>query len=344
MNLTTSWGVLLGLASWSLWRREIVGFFRQRSRWMGALATPVVFWLLLGSGLERVFDLSEGKGTHGQQSVGFEEQGNGGSHTLSLPPPPRGGGEEGGTFGGISGNGGSKLGDLRSPAKQEVVFGGGAASGGGGKFRGGVGYLAYFFPGTVVMIVLFTTIFTAYSVIEDRRGGFLQGVLASPAPRLAIVLGKVLGGATVATIQGVLFLAFWPVVGGWPGWEAMAGAVGVLFVVAVALTSIGFCLAWPLESSAGMHAILNITLFPMWFLSGAVFPYAQAPWWQKGLMAINPLTYGQTAFSGMLFGRGDITHGPAGVGVSAVVIVVCTVGLVLLAAKLVGRSRIGGQA
>src|SRR5262249_57870486 len=88
----------------------------------------------------------------------------------------------------------------------------------GTSFRSGVSaglehYLDYFFPGTLVMIVLFTAIFTMMSVIEDRNEGFLLSVLVAPVPRSAIVLGKVLGGTTLAAIQGLIFLVFTPLVG-----------------------------------------------------------------------------------------------------------------------------------
>ncbi|MCC7408949.1 MAG: ABC transporter permease [Phycisphaeraceae bacterium] len=262
------------LAARTLLAREVLGFVRQKSRVIGALATPVVFWLLLGSGL---------------------------NHAMAMP--------------------------------------GGTAMASEGGISGGIGYRAYFFPGTVVMIVMFTTIFTAYSVIEDRREGFMQGVLVSPAPRLAVVMGKVVGGAVVATAQGLIFLAFWPIVGGWPGAAAMIEAALVLLLVAVALTSIGFCLAWPMESSAGFHAILNLTLFPMWFMSGAVFPYSSAPGWQKVIMAVNPLTYGESAFGGLLMGPG--ASGPLGPGASAVVMVILTIGLLGAAALLVSRRPTG---
>jgi len=219
------------LALWTLWQRELVRFFRQRSRVVGTLATPVMFWLVLGSGLNEAF----------------------------RPAPD------------------------------------GAPQG------GSLGYLAYFFPGMVLLMVLFTAVFSTISVIEDRHEGFLQGVLVSPAPRLTIVLGKILGGATIATLQGVVLLAIWPVVGPWPGAAAMAGAVAALFVLALGLTALGLCIAWPMDSAAGFHAIMNLGLMPIWFLSGAVFPVATAPLWMQWLMRINPLTYGHATLAGLLY-------------------------------------------
>jgi ABC-2 type transport system permease protein len=190
------------------------------------------------------------------------------------------------------------------------------------------------------MIVVFTTIFTAYSVIEDRRGGFLQGVLASPAPRLAIALGKVGGGAVIATLQGLLMLAFWPVVGPWPGLASMLAAAAMLAVIAVMMTCVGFALAWPMSSSAGFHAVLNLTIFPMWLMSGAVFAYGSAAPWQKVIMALNPLTYAQTAFATALHGGGGDWHGPLPAPWCALVAAACTAVMLWTCAVVVGRRRV----
>jgi len=153
-------------------------------------------------------------------------------------------------------------------------------------------YMAYFFPGTIVMILLFTAIFSTFSVIEDRREGFMQAVLVSPSPRVSIVMGKVLGCASIATIQAALFLLAWPFVSG----SGVTGGViarmilglPVMFVVASGLAAFGLCLAWKIDSTAGFHAIMNLVLFPMWFLCGAVFPVPEAGV-MRWLMLINPL-------------------------------------------------------
>lgn len=260
----------LVLASWTLWRREMVRFFRQRNRVVGALATPLVFWLLLGSGLNRSF---------------------------TLPGAP----------------------------------------------TDSVGYLEYFFPGTMVLVLLFTAIFSTISVIEDRREGFLQAVLVAPIPRLAIVLGKVLGGASIATIQGVIYLALWPLVGAWPGWGAMIGAIGVMFLLATGLTALGLLLAWPMDSTAGFHAVMNLLLMPMWFLCGAVFPIESAPLWMRTIMYFNPLTYGQSAFTATLIGHSGGASGwgqsPRGLGIDLALTAAFTLVAVLAAAWLVTRPR-----
>lgn len=154
-----------------------------------------------------------------------------------------------------------------------------------------LGY-AHFFPGTVAMILLFTAIFATISVIEDRREGFLQSVLVSPAPRWAVVLGKVLGGAAIALLQGLVFLAL--------GWATMplasspgelVAAVILMAVIAVALTALGFSIAWRMDSTQGFHAVMSVFLLPMWLLSGAFFP-AGGSGWLAWTVRANPLTYG----------------------------------------------------
>ncbi|MCK6455258.1 MAG: ABC transporter permease [Phycisphaerae bacterium] len=215
------------LATTSLWRREMVRFVRQRSRIVGALATPMVFWLLLGSGLGRSFQAAGGPASHG--------------------------------------------------------------------------YLEYFFPGTLVMILLFSAIFSTISVIEDRREGFLQGVLVAPVPRAAIVLGNVLGGTTLAVGQAGILLLFAPLVGFEWSFGRFFASIGVLVLCGLGLTSLGFAVAWRLTSTQGFHAIMNLVLVPMWMLSGAVFPPTGAPGWLRWVMAANPLSYGVVAVRRCLY-------------------------------------------
>ena len=282
------------LAACTLWRREMVRFFRQRNRVIGAMATPLVFWLLLGFGLDRAFVVPAQTSDVAVVSDGTE--------TAILPD---------GYVTPVSG-------------------------------VSGVGYLEYFYPGTVVLILLFTAIFSTISVIEDRREGFLQGVLVAPVGRLSIVLGKVLGGASIATVQGVLFLLLWPVVGVWPGATAMVGAVVVMFLLAGCLTALSLCLAWPMDSVAGFHAVMNLLLMPMWFLSGAVFPINTAPWGMQAIMWVNPLTYGQAAFAALLRGQGQAVGSPIPLWVAVLLLLVLTAGAIGLANRAVGKPRKDG--
>ena len=163
-------------------------------------------------------------------------------------------------------------------------------------------YLEYFFPGTIVMLVLFAAIFSTFSVIDDRNEGFLQGVLVAPVRRSALVAGKVLGGATLAWIQGMLFLLLAPVAGIQMTLRSVLSVGVVVAVMAIALTAFGFAFAWRMNSTQGFHAVMNLVLMPMWFLSGAIFPLSGAPTWLEWVMRLNPLTYGTAALRQVLYG------------------------------------------
>jgi ABC-2 type transport system permease protein len=157
------------------------------------------------------------------------------------------------------------------------------------------GYLEFFFPGAVTLVVLFASIFANISIIEDRREGFLLSVLVAPTPRLALVLGKILGSTTIGAVQGALFLPLIPLldVPVSPAGLPVAGAAVAL--MAFGLTSIGFFFAWWLNSIQGFHSVMNVVLMPMWLLSGGLFPYEGAHAAMAMLMRVNPLFYGVTA-------------------------------------------------
>ncbi len=209
------------LPALTLWWREMVRFFRQRDRVVGALATPLVFWLLLGLGLGKSFQ---------------------------APSAP-----------------------------------------------GGHGYLEYFFAGTIAMVLLFTAIFSTISIIEDRREGFLQAVLVAPVGRFGLVSGKILGGTTLALLQGLAFLALAPLIGLSLSVVSVVWLVGVMFLMSFGLTGLGFLIAWRMDSTQGFHAIMNLFLIPLWLLSGAVFPASGAPAFVGWVMMCNPVTYGVAA-------------------------------------------------
>jgi ABC-2 type transport system permease protein len=157
---------------------------------------------------------------------------------------------------------------------------------------GGDDYLKFFFPGTILMILLFTAIFSTISIIEDRREGFLQSVLVAPVSRMAIVLGKILGGTALAFLQGLIFLALAPLVGLHLTFVGFLAACAIMFVVSFALTGLGFCIAWRMSSTQGFHAIMNLFLMPLWFLSGALFAPQTAWTGLRWAMRVNPLSYG----------------------------------------------------
>ena len=188
----------------TLWKRELVRFWRQKSRVMGVVASPLVFWLIIGYG----------------------------SNDLGR-----------------------------------------------------------YYSGALVLTVMFSAIFSTITIIEDRREGFLLSMLVSPAPRTSLVLGKILGSATLAWIQGLLFLAFAPLAKVAVSPAELGPVVAAIFLISFTLTGMGFVIAWQMNSTAGFHAIMNLLLLPMWLVSGSLFPMATAHGWIKAIMWVNPLTY-----------------------------------------------------
>lgn len=239
------------LPIWSLTLREIVRFFRQRSRVTGAFAQPLIFWVLFGVGLS---------------------------------------------------------GSFRMPGASD----------------GGLSYQAYFVPGIAAMIVLFTSIFSSISVIQDRNEGFLQGVLAAPIPRTSLVIGKLAGGTLLAVIQALAFIALAVVLkasGVAPSIELSLGIgralaiAGLLLMMGLGLCGLGYFFAWKLDSVQGFHAIMSVLLFPMWLLSGAFFP-AEGSGWLWWIIAVNPLTYGVAGLRWLLFPASSQALPPLAVCVS----------------------------
>lgn len=199
----------------------------------------------------------------------------------------------------------------------------------------GFGDLAFFFPGALVLAVIFSSVFSTMSLIEDRREGFLLSVLVSPAPRLAIVAGKAKGSATLAWMQGLIFLAFAPLAGFHLNAGQAAAAAGAIFLLALMFSLLGFWIAWATDSSQGFHAIMNFLLFPLWLVSGAVFPPGGAHAWVRALMAANPLTYGLALLRRSL----DSSPPPGTPGLSASLAVTLAVTAALVVACVVVVKR-----
>lgn len=238
----TSGGGLAGffLPAATLWQRELVRFWRQKSRVLGVVASPLVFWLLMGYGSND---------------------------------------------------------------------------------------LARYYAGALVLTVMFSAIFSTISIIEDRREGFLLSMLVSPAPRTSMVLGKILGAATLAWIQGLIFLAFAPLAGVRIGVLELLPVAGAIFLVSFTLTGLGFVIAWKMDSTAAFHGIMNLLLVPMWMVSGALFPMATAHGVIRAIMWANPLTYSISLLNALL----GLPNSSPGAAVSAAVTL--AFGLVLLLAS-----------
>jgi ABC-2 type transport system permease protein len=197
----------------TLWQRDLIRFWRDRSRVAGFVGAPALFWLMLGSGWSD---------------------------------------------------------------------------------------LGFFYPGALTLTVMFSAVFSMMSLIEDRREGFLLSMMVSPAPRSAMVLGKVLGSSTVAWLQSVVFLAFLPLTKFSVDPVALLEIIAVLFAISFTFTSLGFLLAWKMESTQGFHAVVNLLLFPLWMVSGSLFAVEGAHNWMRWLMRANPLTYAVAAVRRLL--------------------------------------------
>lgn len=249
----------------TLWRREVIAFLRKKSRIVGALGTPIVFWLLIGSGF--------------RDSI--------------------------------------KMGDA----------------------AGDTNYLVYAFPGTIVLVVLFTAIFSMISVIEDRRAGFMQAVLVAPISRTAIVAGKVLGCSTLAIGQGLILLLLAPFMGVTMTPLTFIAVVGVLILLSLGLSGLGFLVAWPMDSTQGFHAVMNLFLMPMWLLSGAFFPATGAATWIRWIMTINPLTYGVATLRHAMYGEQALQTGSPSLPLSLGVTIVFAVLMLVLSTLLVNKKR-----
>jgi ABC-2 type transport system permease protein len=181
------------------------------------------------------------------------------------------------------------VGALVQPVLFWAIFGAGLSP----SFQsGGIGYSEYFFPGIVVLILLFTAIFATISIIDDRNTGFLQGVLVAPVPRSAIIMGKVAGTTILAVGQALLVTLAAPLFGLSIGLAGVIASIPVLVLISVALAGLGICIAWRMDSTQGFHAIMTSFLMPMWLLSGAFFPPGGTPTWLSVIVAANPLTYG----------------------------------------------------
>ncbi|MBZ0156252.1 MAG: ABC transporter permease [Alphaproteobacteria bacterium] len=199
----------------ALWQRDLLRLAKERTRWIGVVAQPLLFWFVIGSGMATIF-----------------------------------------TMPGL----------------------------------GGMSYLEFFYPGILVMIVLFTTIFATISVVEDRQSGFLQTVVVSPGSRASMVLGKIAGVTSITLIQTALFLALAPVAGYAYGDIAWVRLILVVILGCAGLTGVGFTIAWALNSTQGYHAIMSVVLLPLWVVSGAMFPVGKIAW-LRVVMTVNPMSY-----------------------------------------------------
>jgi ABC-2 type transport system permease protein len=258
-----------------VWQRELIRWWRDRSRLVGTLVQPFLFLFVLGTG----------------------------------------------------------LGSLVEPAAE------------------GVDFKTFLFPGIVAMSVLFTAVFSGVSIVWDREFGFLREMLVAPVRRGSIVIGKCLGGATVALGQGLVILALAGLVDVPYSLTLILAMTGMLFVMALTITILGVMIASRITQVQSLMPIIQMTITPMMFLSGALFPLRDLPTWLNVLTRINPLTYAVNPMRHIVFSHLDlppgararldpgITWGGWQVPFGLQILIVAVMGLVMLAVAIAQFSR-----
>ncbi len=200
---------------------------------------------------------------------------------------------------------------LGQPLLFLVVFGSGLSASLGAGLTAqlhNVSYVRFLFPGIVAMAVLFTAVFSAISIVWDREFGFLREVLVAPLSRAAVVSGKALGGSTVAMCQGAILLILAPILGVSLDPLLVLELLGLMFLTAFALTSMGILIAARLQSMEAFQMIMNFLIMPMFFLSGAFFPLRGLPAWMSVVTRLDPVAYGVDPMRRLLLGA-DLAPG-----------------------------------
>jgi ABC-2 type transport system permease protein len=212
-----------------VWRRELIRSLRNRTRLATALAQPVLFLMVLGTGLSPVLPSSSG-----------------------------------------------------------------------------VNFRTFIFPGVLAMTVMLTSMFSAVSIVWDREFGFLREMLVAPVSRGSIVLGKCLGGATVATLQGALILLLAPLVGVPFSVSLIVVLLAEMALIAIVLTAFGTLIASRMTQIETFWAVMQMAVLPMFFLSGALFPLSNLPGWLTALTRLDPLTYAVDPMRRAVFATVDV--------------------------------------
>ncbi|MGA2835660.1 MAG: ABC transporter permease [Acidimicrobiales bacterium] len=166
---------------------------------------------------------------------------------------------------------------------------------------GGFNFRQFVYPGVVAMSVVMTAMFSALSIVWDREFGFLREMLVAPVSRVSLVLGKTVGGATVATVQGTIMLVLAPLVGIHLTPVLVVQMMALELLMAVAMTTFGVFVASRIQKMESFQVVMQMLLMPMLFLSGALFPLNGLPGWLTVITRLNPLTYAVAPFRQVVF-------------------------------------------
>jgi ABC-2 type transport system permease protein len=171
-----------------------------------------------------------------------------------------------------------------------------------GMMSGGVNFTQFMYPGIIAMSVLMGSFMSGVSIVWDREFGFLKEVLVAPISRVSVAIGRTLGSATVATIQGVMILILAPFIKvSLSVWTVLA-LLPLMFLLAGSMGSMGILLASRIKSTEAFQAIMQMLMFPMMFLSGVFFPMQNLPSWMSFLVKINPASYGVASIREVVLG------------------------------------------
>jgi len=197
-------------------------------------------------------------------------------------------------------------------------------------------YIDFLAPGIVAMAIVFSSVFSGIEVMWDRQFGFLKETLVAPVSRTALMIGRTLGGATVALIQGVLVLVVTIAIGFRPAsWALVPLALVVMALIAVIFTAFGTAMGARIRDMQGFQLIMNFIIMPIFFLSGALFPLAGLPSVMYAVVRIDPLSYGVDALRGLLI---DAAH--FGLPLDLVVLVAVAAALVSVGAYFFARIEV----
>jgi len=300
-----------------VWQREMIRFIRMPSRIVSGLAQPVLFLFVLGAGIK---PLVEGRVTRNLATIGMVWQR---EMIRFFRMPSR------------------IVTGLAQPLLFLFVLGAGIKPLVEGRAAGGVDYQEFIFPGVIAMSVLFSSLFSAISIVWDREFGFLREMLVAPVSRTGLVLGKAVGSGTVAVMQGLVLLVAAPIVGVSLDALEFVEMFGLLLLLAFALNAFGIVIASRMQRMESFQMVMSLIINPMLFLSGAIFPTEGLPTWLAVATRLNPATYGVDPIRRVILHDDAVplTYGDWVVPIWLEVLIVFTLGTVMLAIAVRSFSK-----
>ena len=205
-----------------------------------------------------------------------------------------------------------------------------------GQMMPGVDYIQFMYPGILAMTVLMTSVMSGVSIVWDREFGFLKEVLVSPLNRSGVIVGKAIGAATIAIIQGAIMLVLAPILNVPIDLGTVLALLPLLLILSLSLSGLGLLIGARMRSQQGFQILMQLVIFPMMFLSGIFFPVSGVATWLEVLSKINPVTYGIDAIRQVFLGTevAGVTVFGHTMGILESALVVAVVGVVLLAAAI----------